>query len=363
MTTRAVSVAQLGSVGGTSFRNKIINGDMRIDQRTSAASKTIASGSTYYYTLDRWAVYAKASQFSYQQNAGSVTPPTGFTNYLGLTSLAATTPAAGDLQFLTQIIERTNMTDLAWATAYAKTVTVSFWVYTSVTGTHSAALGAGGFGRNYGFTYSVPTANTWQYVSVTVPGDTGGTWTDERGLCLAFNLGSGTNQQGTANTWGSTLFVTGAVSVSATNGAKFYITGVQIEAGSTATPFECRPYGLELALCQRYYEVTNPSSEMTPVSVSGNYIMIGFSYKVTKRATPTVTTNITDANYTAQWGLAQAGFTTSGKTGTVGIGFGATVDAFGVNLSTASFSPTPNALRTGWTGVSGSASFYSAAEL
>ena len=238
----------------TQFKNRIINGAMVIDQRNAGASVTPASGS---YTLDRWqAVASQASKFSVQQNAGSVTPPAGFTNYLGVTSLSAYTVGSSELFNFLQNIEGFNVADLGWGTANAKTVTLSFWVRSSLTGTFGGAFNNGG-SRSYPFSYTISAANTWEQKSITVVGDTSGTWgsTNSNGIQIWFSLGCGSSQSGTAGAWSGSNFVsaTGAVSVVGTNGATFYITGVQLEVGSTATSFDYRPFGTELQLCQRYF--------------------------------------------------------------------------------------------------------------
>jgi hypothetical protein len=241
----------------TGFKNRIINGAMVIDQRNAGASTTNLAASVTY-SLDRWLTYGtSASKFSIQQNAGSVTPPVGFINYLGITSLAATTPAATDEYVLQQRIEGLNVSDLAWGTANAKTITLSFQVYSSLTGTFGGALTNSAANRIYVFSYSIPTANTWTTISITIAGDTSGTWltTSGLGIKLIFDLGVGATYKGTAGSWGSTYYdgVTGGVNVIGTNGATFYITGVQLEKGSTATSFDYRDYGRELIMCQRYF--------------------------------------------------------------------------------------------------------------
>jgi len=238
------------------FKNRIINGDMRIDQRNAGAA-TANTISTY--TLDRWTAYQSVvGKFTVQQNAGSVTPPTGFINYLGVTSASAYTLLSSDQYFIKQSIEGFNVDDLSWGTANAKTVTLSFWVRSSLTGTFGGAIQNSAASRNYPFSYTVSAANTWEQKTLTILGDTTGTWLTNNGtgIGVIFNLGTGTSFSATANAWTATSFVsapTGATSVVGTNGATFYVTGVQLEVGSVATPFEHRSYGDELARCQRYY--------------------------------------------------------------------------------------------------------------
>jgi hypothetical protein len=271
-----VTEAQGGTgttTGYYGFKNRIINGAMVIDQRNAGASVTPTGGS---YTLDRWQVVASAaSKFSIQQNAGSVTPPTGFTNYLGATSLSAYTVGASEAFNVFQKIEGFNTSDLAWGTASASAVTLSFRVYSSLTGSFGGFLQNSASDRFYSFSYSISSANTWTTISVTISGDTTGTWltTNGVGIRLGFSLGTGSSYSGSAGSWGSSLNYapTGSVSVVGTNGATFYITGVQLEKGSTATSFDYRPYGTELALCQRYYQrSTSPSSNYAYVSNWGS---------------------------------------------------------------------------------------------
>lgn len=244
--------------GGFAMRNRIINGDFRIDQRNAGASSTATSTGSVYNTVDRWNYYASVgSKFTLQQNAGSVTPPTGFTNYLGITSSAATTIGSGDIYVIQQFIEGYNVADLDFGKATAKTVTLSFWVRSSLTGTFGLVLQNDGDNRTYPITYTISSANTWEQKTITIAGDTSGTWltTNGNGLKIRWQLAMGSSYKGTSGAWtASTVYgVTGATDILATNGATFYITGVQLEVGSTATPFERRMYGTELALCQRYF--------------------------------------------------------------------------------------------------------------
>ena len=238
------------------FKNRIINGAMVIDQRTAGAEVNPAVSNTYY--LDRWkATSQQTSKFKIGQNAGAVTPPTGFSNYLGCTSLSAYTVGASETFDVRQVIEGYNIVDLAWGTESAATVTLSFWVRSSLTGTFGGSLRNNGGARSYPFSYTISSANTWEQKTVTIAGDTSGTWitTNDAGIIVTFSLGVGSTYRGTPNVWqdGNYIAPTGATSVVGTNGATFYITGVQLEKGSTATSFDYRPYGTELALCQRYY--------------------------------------------------------------------------------------------------------------
>jgi len=258
------------------MKNRIINGNMVIDQRNAGAS-SLAANSTYY--LDRWAFFASQNnKFNIGQNLGSVTPPAGFTNYLGLNVASAVSVASGDYFSVAQKIEGFNIADLGWGTANAKTVTLSFQVYSSLTGTFGAVFRNSSNARAYPFTYTISSANTWTSISVTVVGDTSGTWNtnSSSGIEIWWNLGAGSTFSTTAGAWAAGNFTapTGATSVVGTNGATFYITGVQLEVGSTATSFDYRPFGTELALCQRYYQI--PSK----LASSDNYFLFGTGYTI-----------------------------------------------------------------------------------
>jgi len=286
--TQAVALAQQASTGvSQGFKNKIINGAMVIDQRNAGASVTPTDQS---YTLDRWSQFlSQASKLTIQQNAGSVTPPAGFTNYLGVTSTAATTVGAGDFFNLYQYIEGFNVADLNWGTANAKTITLSFWVRSSLTGTFGGSLMNSSPNRSYPFTYTISAANTWEQKSITVAGDTSGTWltTNGIGLRVLLGLGMGSNLTGPAGAWAGAAYygANGATNVVSTNGATFYITGVQLEVGSTATSFDYRPYGTELALCSRYFTAFLIGQVSNSWSANANQYL-SISFPTPMRATP-----------------------------------------------------------------------------
>jgi hypothetical protein len=250
-----VTEAQGGTgttTGYYGFKNRIINGAMVIDQRNAGASVTPTNGS---YTLDRfWYNATQASKATVQQSSIA---PAGFVNSLLVTSSSAYSITSGDVFGIVQRIEGNNVADLGFGTASASTVTVSFWVRSSLTGTFGGSLYNSAADRCYPFSYTINSADTWEQKTVTVAGDTTGTWLTNNGtgLTLYFCLGTGSTYGGTANAWtGSTkLGVTGQTSLVGTSGATFYITGVQLEKGSTATSFDYRPYGTELQLAQRYY--------------------------------------------------------------------------------------------------------------
>jgi hypothetical protein len=299
------------SGGSLGFRNRIINPGMVIDQRNNGASVTITNTSDITYVLDRWFGFGtSASKFSVQRNAGSVTPPTGFSNYFGVTSLSAYTVGSGDSFTMGQYIEGFNTADLGWGTANAQTITLSFWVRSSLTGTFGGALRNSDVNRGYPFAYTINAANTWEQKSIVIAGDTSGTWvgaTNGAGIRLGFGLGVGSTFSGTAGAWaaGNLTSATGATSVVGTNGATFYITGVQLEAGSVATPFERRDYGRELMMAQRYFQFVNVGwvGSTTATVLYGN----GGVFQVAPRVQPTIA-------WLASGGLA--GFANSSGTAT-----------------------------------------------
>jgi hypothetical protein len=257
-----VKTSNLDTTNSLFFRNRIINGDMRIDQRKAGASLLVNGNE---YTLDRWngISYVSSSfvqKFTTGRNLGSVTPPAGFTNYLGISvTTAYTSWASGDFFNMIHSVEGYNIADFDWGKATAKPVTLSFWVRGSVTGTYTVALRNQDSNRSYATTYTISTANTWTYVSITIPGETSGTWyTDNsRGLELNFDLGRHSSYEtSSSNTWSTSgsVRIAGTVRLLDTANATLYITGVQLEVGTAATAFERRPYGTELALCQRYFQ-------------------------------------------------------------------------------------------------------------
>ena len=267
----------------TGFVNRIINGGMVINQRSF--SGTPANGA---YTLDRWSVNNSAAKFTVSQSSIA---PAGFNNSLLVTSNSSYSVPAGEIYTIGQAIEAYNVNDLAWGTSSAQTIAISFWVRSSLTGTFGGALFNASINRSYPFTYSIAVANTWSYITLTIAGDQSGTWagTNGAGIYVQFGLGVGTTYSSSSGSWQSGFYfsATGATSVVGTSGATFYITGVQLEKGSTATPFEFRAYGQELALCQRYY-FKDPTVASLVYNGSGSYS--SYQFKVTMRAAPTVTT-------------------------------------------------------------------------
>ena len=294
--------SQNTAASGIGFKNRIINGDMRIDQRNIGAQITPSTSGNF--TLDRWMFsFGQSSKFNIQQNGGGVTPPPGFTNYLGATVASAVTSSASDYFILSQTIEGYNMADWGWGTANAVPVTMSFWIRSSLVGTH------GGCFRTYGnafwscpFSYTISSANTWEYKTVTIPAQTYNalTTTNNGPLMIFFDLGCGSDNKA-ANGWaaGNKLGSSASnVSVVGTSGATWYITGVQVEKGSTATPFDYVPFHISMYMCERYYEksydyiyapgtFTNGwrgTSTNGTVYNEGN----GWMFRVPKRDLPTV---------------------------------------------------------------------------
>jgi hypothetical protein len=265
---------------------------MRIDQRNAGASVTILT--TTGYTLDRWnSEVSQSSKLSIQQNAGSVTPPAGFTNYLGITSLSAYSIGSGDYFAVIQRIEGFNIADLAWGTANAKTITLSFWVRSSLTGTFGGGLKNATSNYNYPFSYTISSANTWEQKSITISGATSGTWSTDSGIGVQvyLGLGVGSTYSATAGTWITTnvISTTGATSVVGTNGATWYVTGVQLEIGTSATPFERRLYNQELANCQRYYDEQVDELLSAVASSTTNVQFASARFTQEMRIAPTVT--------------------------------------------------------------------------
>ena len=345
--TQSAVLAASGSPGTTTgFKNRIINGNMVISQRGTSGTTSVLQTGTFM--TDRWSYYVDTTgYFNWAQNLNSVTPPAGFTNYLGFSSTGNNTISTYAGQFFYQTIEGYNIADLGWGTANAKSCTLSFWVYSSLTGTFGGVVRAGNNSQQYAFNYTISAANTWQQITVTVPGPTsGGTTafnaTNGLGLAVVFSLGAGGGYVApTPNVWSTGtnyVTVTGATQVCTTSGATFYLTGVQFEAGTTATNFDFRSYGTELALCQRYYE-SNASAGQVPANglavldgykqatyTAGELYLNDIYFQVAKRATPTITyyragqnaTNGTWAWYSSGW--QDSATTTTDSAGTHSFG-------------------------------------------
>jgi hypothetical protein len=325
--------SQIGSASQMGIRNRIINGHMIIDQRNAGGSVT---PTTNAYVIDRWKLIngGVSSKLTCQQVS---TAPVGFTNSLKATSTSAYSISSSDRFHWMQAIEGLNTYDLAWGTSNAKTVTVSFWVNSSLTGPFGGAIQNNNADRSYPFLYTINSANTWEYKTVTISGCTDGTWTTDTtgGLWLYFGLGCGSAISGTAGVWGAADYrsATGATSVVGTNGATFYITGVQLEKGSVATPFDFRLYGKELLMCQRYFEQWNGGSQYALMATGqigyGTQFNASLVPLVFKRTTSSVSvSNIAGGSLFSAYGTNASGSTfpwsgnisiDTGMTGNLGV--------------------------------------------
>ena len=322
--TNAVSVAQYGSSGTTlGFKNRLINGNMVINQRGYSGTPTNAT-----YTLDRYFYNSDSTRVTISQSS---TAPTGFSNSILVTSNAASSISTSQYTNLCQIIEGYNIADLAWGTASAKTVTLSFWVYCSLTGTFGGAVRNAGTGGYYGypFTYTISSANTWTQVSVTIPGPTSYTWltSNDQGVYVWWDFGTGTTYTNTAGTWVNQNVVgaNGTTKLVNTNGATWYMTGAQFEVGTAATNFDFRSYTTELQFCQRYCQVFKGSD-----GVANSYVRMGYGYfsgtgsalcyisnKVNMRTQPSVTVSGTFTLYNGTfYTINNANITIDGATTT-----------------------------------------------
>ena len=263
-------------------KNLIINGDMRINQR--GGTITMSTGN---YNLDRFFSYTSTD--GTQTAEQSTEAPAGFKNSLKVTTTTADSSlAAGQRTAIIHRVEGNNISHLDWGTSDAKSVTLSFWVRSSITGTHGGAIGNGVDNRAYPFTYTISSADTWEYKTITIAGDTTGTWATDTGrsLQIAWGLGVGTTYSGTAGAWESAdrNSATGATTdVIGTLNATWYLTGVQVEEGTSATDFEHLQFGQQLALCQRYYQVHDQS-----VNAYYNAGIVGFPFNTVMRASPTM---------------------------------------------------------------------------
>ena len=289
------NVTTTGTVAmGSSFkRNRIINGNMVVNQRgyTSAAPLTTSGN----FCTDRFnIVNTTTGGFSAYQSTGA---PTGFINSLSFNKTTGAAPTATDNSYIYHAIEGYNISDLAWGTANAKTITLSFWVYAGATGTFGGSI------RNplpplysYPFTYTIPVANAWTQISITIAGPTVGTWATDntQGMYVFFDLGSGSNFRGAAGAWTSGNYVgaTGTTTYPvSTSGGAIFITGVQLEVGTKATPYEMQIYSDQLAQCQRYYYRISTGSNYSQFGVgicgSTTVAVMNIPIPVTMRASPT----------------------------------------------------------------------------
>jgi len=286
-------------------KNRIINGAMVISQRNGTASVT--PGTFPAYLTDRFAYNASvASKLSFQQVTDA---PSGFNNSLKVTVAAQYSPAAGERFILYQKIEGFNVANLQFGTAGALTITTTQYIKGSVAGTYAVAINNAALDRSYVGTVNVTTS--WQPLSITLSGDTSGTWStgNTTGLQLTFDLGSGSNFNTTANAWqAGTYFRTSScvTFVNQTAGSTLNITGVQLEVGNSATDFEYVNYQTSLANCQRYYYRT--TAQTSGDRMGNGYIgsatgaSVGFFYPVTMRTNPTALEQTgTATDYSVNW--------------------------------------------------------------
>jgi hypothetical protein len=311
------------------FKNRIINGAMVIDQRSAGAAVTVTNNSNLFY-IDRWRWgYGSSGTYTSQQ---VVDAPAGFYNSLKMTVTSTATVDPTNGWWLYQGIEGYNVADLGWGASGASTVTVSFWVKSSLTGTYAFNLENSGYNRHYTATYTINSANTWEYKTITVPGDTTGTWTKDNsaGIGFRFLLGAGSSlKTGTPNAWnagdGSTgVVATGTVNWVTSASATWQVTGIQLEKGTQATAFDYRPFGIEYNLCARYFFSSYPYGSVAganndTASIYGigvpNQFFGGMSFPTMMRTSPTVTgyhPNLGTAGQFGSYGDGTTGFTISG---------------------------------------------------
>jgi hypothetical protein len=352
ITAKANGSTVFNASSSMGFKNRIINGAMVIDQRNAGASVTPTSSGQF--TIDRWqAGLSVSSKFSVQQSS---TAPSGFVKSILVTSLSAYTVGATESFAILQPIEGLNMTDVGFGAAGASTLTLSFWVRSSLTGTFGGVLTNYANDRSYPFSYTISSANTFEQKTITITGDTTGTWntTNTGWGQVWFGLGVGSSKSTTAGSWvaGGYYSVTGATSVVGTNGATFYITGVQLEKGSTATSFDYRPYGTELQLCQRYYESTAfPNATFNIYATRAGVCFVGalsvssgFNFLVPKRTDAATVTLYSRNGTSGKVSLVTTGADVAGTSTANGIG-----GTGFVNVALGAAQTGGAGIETGWT--------------
>jgi hypothetical protein len=282
-------------------RNLIINGAMQVAQRGTSQTGVTSSG--YASAPDRFSSLINGlGTWTLSQSSDA---PDGFSSsYKWECTVADSSISAGDYGILLQRMEGQNLQHLKKGSSNAESLTASFWVKSSKTGTYIFEFYENHSQRSISKSYTISSANTWEYKSITIPGDTVGTINNDntQSLIPAFWVAAGSNySSGTLQTsWGSIVNANravGVVNLADTVGNTWQVTGIQLEVGETATPFEHRSYGDELARCQRYYETDMPEAgsdtrySMNMNTTSNHYFQE--SFQVTKRAVPTITVNQT----------------------------------------------------------------------
>ena len=252
-------IGNINAGGGGVNRNLVINGAMEIAQRGTSAV-TINSGSATY-RLDRFYASGASSAgvFTVEQSTDA---PTDFKNSLKLTVTTADSSIGSTTNYrVNQNIEGQNISSLNYGSSDAKTVALSFYVKSSLTGTFGGKLGNSARDRSHPFTYTISSANTWEKKTVTITGDTSGTWLDTNGIGfeLVWSIGAGADRLGTAGTWAGVRYdgASGQTNIIATNSSTWFITGVQLEVGQNPTSFESEPFEMTMRKCQRYFQKTN----------------------------------------------------------------------------------------------------------
>lgn len=299
-------VATLNDTFLSGFRNRVPNGEMRFDQRNGGATYTLNAASTR--NLDCWVATGIAAAGVMSLARTTTTPPTGFSHYMRLTvTTADASLAATDRYVIDTRIEGSSMRDMLFGSADAKQVTLSFWVRSSLTGTFGGSFMNDVNNRSYVFSYTINAANTWEKKTITLTGDTAGTWQNvdgQMGIVIHWSLGVGSNFQKAAGAWGAgqTYSFSGETALISTNAATFDLTGVQFEIGGAASHFEHLDTQVGLARVQRYIEksyaldtalATNTTTNAMRIACTqagGGTRTIGArAFMVQKAVTPTIT--------------------------------------------------------------------------
>ena len=284
MSKAAELAALIGSQTALSNRNLIINGAMQVAQRGTSHTATGGGG---YFTVDRWR-YTQYNSYGADvdpvMSQSTDTPNNTFKNSFKFAVTTGTSITGADSINIDQHIEGQDIVQLGFGSSDAKSITLSFWVKASVAGTYCVTFNSGnsyGASRTMIKEYSISTANTWEYKTITTAGDTSGTWVDTNatGLGFCFTLSNGSSKQGSADTWLSNtgqqyLSTSNQTQLTETSGATWFITGVQLEVGEQATPFEHRSFADELARCERYYQYANNVIWSGDVTTGNNYYFI-----------------------------------------------------------------------------------------